>query len=112
MRGWNLYLYEIEAGAECLAFRPQLYFVIEQVQELNSYPSYGLFGTSRARPRVAQALAAQVIGVNNFEFPGLPSGVDREAIGKALQHRATRSLSTEPRAAIPARRVRFPPRSP
>jgi hypothetical protein len=36
--GWNLYLYEIEAGAESLAFQPQLYFDIEQVRELNSYP--------------------------------------------------------------------------
>jgi hypothetical protein len=31
---------------------------------------------------VAHALAAQVIGVNNFAPPGLPSGVDREVIGQ------------------------------
>jgi hypothetical protein len=31
---------------------------------------------------VAQALAAHVIGVNNFALPGFPSGVDREVIGQ------------------------------
>ena len=31
---------------------------------------------------MAQALAAQVIGVNNFALPGVPSGVDREVIGQ------------------------------
>src|ERR1700681_1854116 len=40
------------------------------------------FGTSLARPSVAQELAAQVIGVNSFELPGDPSGVDREIIGQ------------------------------
>ncbi len=38
--------------------------------------------TRLARPSVAQELAAQVIGVNSFELPGLPSGVDREIIGQ------------------------------
>jgi N-acetylglucosamine malate deacetylase 1 len=32
--GWNLYLYEIETGAESLAFQPQLYFDIGPVREL------------------------------------------------------------------------------
>ena len=40
------------------------------------------FGASLARPSVAQELAAQVIGVNSFELPGEPSGVDREIIGQ------------------------------
>src|SRR5436190_19988183 len=40
------------------------------------------FGASRARASVAQELAAQVIGVNSFELPGEPSGVDREIIGQ------------------------------
>ena len=31
---------------------------------------------------MAQELAAQVIGVNSFELPGEPSGVDRETIGQ------------------------------
>jgi hypothetical protein len=31
---------------------------------------------------VAQALAVQVIGANDFALPGLPSGVDREVIGQ------------------------------
>src|SRR5437868_12148751 len=39
-------------------------------------------GDSLARPSVAQEQAAQVIGVNNFELPGEPSGVDREIIGQ------------------------------
>src|ERR1700741_2269973 len=43
---------------------------------------WGAFGTSLARPSVAQELAAQVIGVNSFELPGEPSGVDREIIGQ------------------------------
>ena len=41
-----------------------------------------LFGTTLAKPSVAQELAAQVIGVNSFELPGEPSGVDRELIGQ------------------------------
>jgi hypothetical protein len=41
-----------------------------------------LFGTSRDKPSVAQALAAQVIGVSNFALPGRPSGVEREVIGQ------------------------------
>ncbi len=40
------------------------------------------FGASLARPSVAQELAAQVIGVNSFELPGEPLGVDREIIGQ------------------------------
>src|SRR5207244_9351546 len=40
------------------------------------------FGASRARPSVAQELAAQVIGFKSFELPGEPSGVDRESIGQ------------------------------
>jgi N-acetylglucosamine malate deacetylase 1 len=32
--GWNLYLYEIETGAESLAFQPQLYFDIGPVRDL------------------------------------------------------------------------------
>src|SRR5439155_3335116 len=40
------------------------------------------FGASLARPSVAQELAAQVIGVNSFELPGEPSGVEREIIGQ------------------------------
>jgi hypothetical protein len=40
------------------------------------------FGMSRARPSVAQELAAQVIGVRSFALPGEPSGVDRETIGQ------------------------------
>src|SRR3954462_14760139 len=40
------------------------------------------FGTSRTRASVAQELAAQVIGVNSFELPGEPSGVEREIIGQ------------------------------
>src|SRR5258708_16367838 len=40
------------------------------------------FAASRAKPSVAQELAAQVIGVNSFELPGEPSGVDREIIGQ------------------------------
>src|ERR1700730_2319712 len=43
---------------------------------------YFSFGASLARPSVAQELAAQVIGVNSFELPGEPSGVDREIIGQ------------------------------
>src|SRR5947209_18137265 len=43
---------------------------------------YGFSGASFARPSVAQELAAQVIGVNSFELPGEPSGVDREIIGQ------------------------------
>src|SRR5260370_5635979 len=39
-------------------------------------------GARLARPSVAQELAAQVIGVNSFELPGEPSGVDREIIGQ------------------------------
>src|SRR5947209_39166 len=41
---------------------------------------YGFSGASFARPRAAQELAAQMIGVNSFELPGEPSGVDRESI--------------------------------
>jgi hypothetical protein len=40
------------------------------------------FGTSLARPSVAQELAVQVIGVRSFVLPGEPSGVDREIIGQ------------------------------
>jgi hypothetical protein len=40
------------------------------------------FGASLARPSVAQELAAQTIGVNSFELPGKPLGVDREIIGQ------------------------------
>ena len=40
------------------------------------------FGTSLARPSVAQELAVQVIGVRSFALPGEPSGVDRESIGQ------------------------------
>ena len=43
---------------------------------------YSFFGTSLARPSVAQELAAQMIGVNSFALPGEPSGVDREIIGQ------------------------------
>src|SRR5208337_4382013 len=43
---------------------------------------YLFFGASLARPSVAQEVAAQVIGVNSFELPGEPSGVDRESIGQ------------------------------
>src|SRR5947209_19179770 len=43
---------------------------------------YGFSGASFARPSVAQELAAQVIGVNSFELPGEPSGVEREIIGQ------------------------------
>ena len=32
--GWNLYLYEIETGAESLAYQPQLYFDIGPVRDL------------------------------------------------------------------------------
>src|SRR2546428_2446676 len=45
-------------------------------------PPHDLFGASLARPSVAQLLAPQVIGVNNFADPGLPSGVDRDFIGQ------------------------------
>jgi hypothetical protein len=41
-----------------------------------------LFGVSRARPSVAQELAAQVIGVISFALPGEPSGVEREIMGQ------------------------------
>src|SRR5436190_14375522 len=40
------------------------------------------FGTSRTRASVAHELAAQVMGVNSFELPGEPSGVEREIIGQ------------------------------
>src|SRR5207247_8489217 len=40
------------------------------------------FGASPARASVAQELAVQTIGVNSFELPGEPSGVDREIIGQ------------------------------
>ena len=40
------------------------------------------FGASLARPRVAQELAAQVIGVRRVAPPGSPFGVDREIIGQ------------------------------
>ena len=40
------------------------------------------FGTSLARPSVAQELAAQVIGVKSFALPGSPLGVAREIIGQ------------------------------
>src|SRR6266851_3762193 len=43
---------------------------------------YFSFGASLARPSVAQELAVQVIGVNSFELPGEPSGVDREIMGQ------------------------------
>jgi hypothetical protein len=39
-------------------------------------------GVSRTSPKVAQEAAAQLIGVNSFELPGSPFGVDREIIGQ------------------------------
>src|SRR5215470_17150034 len=45
-------------------------------------PRQWFFGTSLAKPSVAQELAAQVIGVRSFALPGEPSGVDREVIGQ------------------------------
>src|SRR5437763_3679276 len=51
-------------------------------QYITAYACYFPFGTTLARPSVAQELAAQVIGVNSFELPGEPSGVEREIIGQ------------------------------
>src|SRR5262249_21025054 len=56
------------------------------------------YGTSRARPSVAQEAAAQVIGVRSFAPPGEPSGVDREAIGQLPS-----GLWVATRRSIPAR---------
>jgi hypothetical protein len=55
------------------------------VKPNSQYLTYGLrtlFGANLASPSVAQALAAHVIGVNNFAPPGRPSGVDRDVIGQ------------------------------
>ena len=38
--------------------------------------------TLASAPMLAQEAAAQLIGVNNFELPGEPLGVDREIIGQ------------------------------
>jgi hypothetical protein len=40
------------------------------------------FGVSLTRPSVAQALAAQVIGVRSFALPGSPFGAERDTIGQ------------------------------
>jgi hypothetical protein len=56
--------------------------LIVAVVVLPRHLPHGHFGTSLAIPSVAHELAAQMIGVNNFELPGLPSGVDREIIGQ------------------------------
>src|ERR1051326_5641960 len=40
------------------------------------------FGTSFARPRMAQEVAAQGMGVKSLALPGEPSGVEREIMGQ------------------------------
>src|SRR5438105_3551478 len=42
----------------------------------------GIVNTRTKEPTAAHELAAQVIGVNSFELPGEPSGVEREIIGQ------------------------------
>src|ERR1700704_1496931 len=54
---------------------------VQRGQALIDTP-YFSFDTSLVRPSVAQELAAHVIGVNSFELPGEPSGVDRDTIGQ------------------------------
>jgi LmbE family N-acetylglucosaminyl deacetylase len=69
--GWNLYLYEIETGAESLAFHPQLYFDIEQVKELKKriidiYKSQGPAKIWRYNERMQRERGAEC-GVHDAE---------------------------------------------
>src|SRR5579864_1129254 len=68
--------------ADCLAGRCSYLLWLRGIFAASPYFADALFGTSLARPSVAQELAAQVIGVRSFALPGEPSGVDRESIGQ------------------------------
>jgi len=63
-------------GSHGLAIADRRWRLVQMLEP----PSQGRFGASLAKPSVAQAPAAHVIGVNNFALPGFPSGVDREVI--------------------------------
>ena len=60
----------------------EAYLLYSQARALEPTRERNILAAEGVRGRAAQELAVQVIGVNSFEFPGQPSGVDREIIGQ------------------------------
>jgi LmbE family N-acetylglucosaminyl deacetylase len=102
--GWNLYFYEIETGAETLAFQPQLYLDISAVRDLKSqvidiYKSQGPAKIWRYNEAMQQTRGAEC-GVRDAEAyflveakPGLPL-LPVKFLKRTVPADATRSAET------------------